>query len=273
MIRLVGRSLSVFFAIAIGTAIAFACFAPEDMIHRARAYVPISVSFPAKVAACPAEKPTIPTAYGVLNFSPAYLTEGNSKIFRASLTGVFHENVERQMVELLERGERDGATDMELLIDSNGGNIETAVHLAALISQSSISVHCLAGRNTQSAAFIVLQGCDDRAALPSSTLMEHQPYVVLDKPTRGHAAELRHYADGLNEVQKIMIEILAVRSTMTLGTEKGLTLDEVEKHLAEGDWTMTPTEAIGFGLLDRVVDSIVTFQGSIEGAATAAGSR
>lgn len=274
-IRLLVRSVGIMAAILLGAGIAFTCFGPEAWLHRARAYVPaaIRIKVPAaRVVAC-SEKEAPKEAVGLVTAAAEYVPGvGGTKILRATLTGILREQVERQMVEVLERGKRDHATDVELLIDSLGGNVDVGFHLAALLSESGMTTHCLAGRYTASAAFLVLQGCTDRVALPTSVLMEHRPYFKVSNDMKIQAEALQEYAEGLIASRNLMIELLAVRSMTTLGAGHGLSTDDIAEKLSKGDWYIPPSEAISVGLLDRVAVNAAAFQSSIEGNKPAAGS-
>ncbi len=249
------RAVKVLAAVLLGAAIAFACFAPEPLLLRARAYLPAVKVRVSRVA--PPHPLMVPAE---VRMDPELVALSAHRVQRIAIVGLLGESTSRELGEALKIAENNGATDLEILIDSHGGNIGVGFGMTSLIAETKILTHCLVGHVAESSAFLLLQGCDDRAALASSRLMAHHPFMYLPAGVVFSAEGLKMAADSLFQSRALLIETLAVKSLEKLGAAA----DEIALRLGEGDWVMSPTEAVAFGFLDRVVADGATFQASVE---------
>lgn len=70
--------------------------------------------------------------------------------------------------------DNESSAPIKLLVDSRGGSLRDAKYLYDLIKLVIRSpVHGLVTGKAHSSAFLVLQGCDRRSAVPSATLLFH----------------------------------------------------------------------------------------------------
>ena len=213
---------------------------------------------------CECEKNEFPPTDLIVGDQYVYSMNGH-KIQRFAIQGYIGAKTRDQLVVALESTGKAGVTDIELMIDSLGGEADAGFQMAALLSTSTPVVHCLVTQAAKSASFVLLQGCDDRASLESSQFMEHRPFLyVVAAGAHFSAEELRSRSDELIASRQLMADVLAARSLVTLGAEYALSVDEVAHRLSDGDWEMTAAEAKAFGLLDRIVSDMETFQYSIE---------
>lgn len=250
-------------AALLGALLSFLCFAPEAWVLSARRHLPV-VSIRAVKTCDDASKAQAFVSGSVKTDAQTFVAFDGRKIQRYTLTGHLDERPQAQLDAALADAEARGITDIELLIDSDGGNTAAGFHMAGALARSKINLHCLVGAQAMSSAFMVLQGCDDRAALPTSKLMEHRPFAWIPKPTVLQAERMIEIAQSLLESRTTMARLLAARSQDALGAEAGLTEDVIAERLSHGDWVMSPTEAILFGLLDRAVVDFGAFQASVE---------
>lgn len=246
-------------SILLGAAIAFACFAPEPLLLKARAYLPAVKVRAAR--SCAEVKPVLTPA--VIRVGEDVIVSGERRIMRLGIVGYVVSATRETLASALAAAEAAGITDVEMLIDSKGGESDAGIAMAMDLAGSKPRIHCLVGSSAMSAAFTMLQGCDDRAALPASALMQHYTFAYTAERTAYSAEMLKELTDSLFRSRAFLVEMLSLRSAAALH-DKGLTEEEVAQRLSQGDWRMSPTEAVAFGFIDRVVSDAETFQASIE---------
>ncbi len=266
----------MFFGVVVGCALAllvFTGFAPQAAVLRVWSYIPFVRIVPKAPSVAPVPCATAEPAHmNAARFTDAIVIVGSStvplsddrKMQRYVIAGRLIGETTGLLSEALTESEILGVTDIELLLDSPGGDVLAAFRMAALLATAKPIVHCLVGRGAESAALVLLQGCDDRAASPTSHLMEHYATVTMVKDGAYSAEVLSEMVEGLKESRQLMVEILAERSLATLGVSDAVPASLIALRLSQGDWEMSPAEAVAFGFLDRVVPDAVTFQRSIE---------
>lgn len=111
--------------------------------------------------------------------------------------------------------DRDPDTDtMYLYLSSPGGSVlegQKLVDQIKTMQQSGINVVCVADF-AASMAFVILQSCPKRMALPSSVLMQHQMSLGLEGPLEN----VNNYLDFIHQINENLESMQAERLNMTI---------------------------------------------------------
>lgn len=127
-----------------------------------------------------------------------------------------------------------------LHIDSPGGEYDAGFRLAKAIEDAPVPVICIVDGDAASMAFFVLQSCDSRIATPRSTLMIHET-ALIGKIRRQDVGSL---------VRSMEVKNAALAQQCTKKAKISVT--EFLAKIGQGDWWMTPQEALTLGFLDAV---------------------
>lgn len=148
--------------------------------------------------------------------------------------------VNLQKIGKLPKEQRPAAVILE--IDSEGGEYPSFFLLAKVIEMSPFKVFCTVDGTAASGAFYVLQSCDQRVATARSILMWHGASVSDATVNARNAPSLFRYLETVN-------------AGMAHHVSKKLKIpfELVVQKMAEGDWWMTPDEALTIGALDAVI--------------------
>lgn len=133
-------------------------------------------------------------------------------------------------------------TDISLYINSPGGSVDDtmAIYDTIRFISSPVATYCI-GRAQSGAAVILASGDKGkRFALPHSKIMLHQPWGGIT----GQASDIRIQADEIVKAKKMMNEILAKHT--------GLTIEKLQSE-TERDRYMNPEEAKEWGIIDEVL--------------------
>jgi len=132
--------------------------------------------------------------------------------------------------------------DIMLYINSPGGSVTAgfAIYDTMQHIRSDVSTICL-GQAASMGAFLLAAGTKGkRMALPHSRVLIHQPLGG----AQGQATDIEIQAAEIIRIKKSLNEILA--------TNTGQSLKKIEKD-TDRDYIMTPTEALEYGMIDKVV--------------------
>ena len=138
---------------------------------------------------------------------------------------------------------QDPAKDISLYINSPGGSVTAglAIYDTMQYIKCDVSTICM-GMAASMGAFLLAAGAKGkRYALPSSDIMIHQP----SGGTQGQATDIKIQADHMLAIKKRLNEILAERTGQPL---------EVIARDTERDNFMTAEEAVGYGLIDKILE-------------------
>lgn len=136
--------------------------------------------------------------------------------------------------------------DIMLYINSPGGSVTAgfAIYDTMQHIRSDVSTICL-GQAASMGAFLLAAGTKGkRMALPHSRVLIHQPLGG----AQGQATDIEIQAAEIVRIKKSLNEILA--------TNTGQSLKKIEKD-TDRDYIMTPTEALEYGMIDKIVSSEV----------------
>ena len=138
----------------------------------------------------------------------------------------------------------EGYKNLKIIMDSPGGDAQAGLIMYDMLVDArakGMTIDCEIWGNCASAATLIACACDSVAISPNSTFMVHQPYGYI----MGTAAEQRSSADDLDN--------LAERYYKIYSSKTGLTVANIRKKLAAGDWKMTAEEAVANGFVDKLL--------------------
>ncbi|MBQ5390624.1 MAG: ATP-dependent Clp endopeptidase proteolytic subunit ClpP [Clostridia bacterium] len=137
----------------------------------------------------------------------------------------------------------DPDKDISLYINSPGGSITAGMAIYDTMNyiKCDVSTICI-GMAASMGAFLLSAGTKGkRYALPNSEVMIHQPLGGF----QGQASDIKIHADHIIRVRERLNKILAQNT--------GKSLDVIERD-TERDNIMTASEALEYGLIDRVIE-------------------
>lgn len=145
-----------------------------------------------------------------------------------------------QMLFLQLENEED---DINMYIMSPGGSVNAglAIYDTMQYVKNDVATHCI-GHASSMGAFLLAGGAKGkRFSLPSSRIMIHQPWGSHE----GDASSLRIAAKEVGRLKRLLYERLA--------THTGQTVKKIARD-CDRDFFMNPTEAMRYGLIDKIVD-------------------
>ena len=132
--------------------------------------------------------------------------------------------------------------DIMLYINSPGGSVTAgfAIYDTMQHIRADVSTICL-GQAASMGAFLLSSGTKGkRMALPHSRVLIHQPLGG----AQGQATDIEIQAAEIIRIKKSLNDILAANT--------GQSLKKIEKD-TDRDYIMTPQEALGYGMIDKVI--------------------
>jgi len=132
--------------------------------------------------------------------------------------------------------------DIMLYINSPGGSVTAgfAIYDTMQHIRADVSTICL-GQAASMGAFLLSSGAKGkRMALPHSRVLIHQPLGG----AQGQATDIEIQAAEIIRIKKSLNEILS--------SNTGQALTKIEKD-TDRDYIMTPSEALEYGMIDKVV--------------------
>ncbi len=139
---------------------------------------------------------------------------------------------------------KDAEKEINLYINSPGGSVTAGMAIFDTMNYIScpIATVCI-GQASSMGAFLLAAGEKNmRFSLPNSRIMIHQPLGGAS----GQASDVEITARQLLKTKKMLNEILAENT--------GQNINKIIKA-TDRDNFMTPTEALEFGLIDKVISS------------------
>jgi ATP-dependent Clp protease protease subunit len=136
----------------------------------------------------------------------------------------------------------EGAGDVSVYINSPGGDMTAlfAIYDAMQFLASDVATYCL-GQAASAAAVLLAAGSPGkRYALPNSRVLLHQPHGGI----QGQSADMEIHAREVLRQRRRMEEILAEHT--------GQPFERVHDDL-DRDFILDPSEAVAYGVVDRVV--------------------
>jgi len=146
------------------------------------------------------------------------------------------------MATLLFMESQDPDKDISLYINSPGGSVTAGLAIFDTIKniKPDVSTICI-GQAASAAALILSSGTKGkRFALPHSRIMLHQPWGGAG----GQASDIIIQANEINRIKKQINTILAENCSKPL--------EQIEQD-TQRDFFLSPTEALEYGLIDKIL--------------------
>ena len=153
------------------------------------------------------------------------------------------ESANRVVAQLLFLEAEDADKDIFLYINSPGGSVYDGLGIFDTMQhiKPDVQTVCL-GLAASMGAFLLTAGAKGkRSSLTHSRIMIHQPLGG----ARGQASDIRIQADEILYLKKKLNQELSDRT--------GQPLSRVEED-TDRDFFMSPSEAVGYGLIDKVIE-------------------
>jgi ATP-dependent Clp protease protease subunit len=152
------------------------------------------------------------------------------------------------VAQLLFLDAEDPGKDIYLYINSPGGSITDgmAIYDTMQYIKSDVVTICVGLAASMGSVLLAAGTKGKRYALPNSEVLIHQP-LIGGNGISGQATEIKIQADYMIKTRKKLNNILSERT--------GQTIETIEKD-TERDNYMTAQEALEYGLIDGIMDSI-----------------
>jgi len=147
------------------------------------------------------------------------------------------------IAQLLFLDAEDPERDIFLYINSPGGSVYSglAVYDTMRHLRAPVSTFCVGMAASMAAVLVAAGEKGKRAALPNSRIMIHQP----SSGVHGTAADIEIAAKEILHIRERLNEILAFHT--------GQSTDRIAEGVGR-DRFMSPTEAVDYGIIDRVLE-------------------
>ena len=139
----------------------------------------------------------------------------------------------------------DATKDIDLYINSPGGSVTSGLAIYDTIQfiKPEVNTYCVGQAASMGAILLAAGAKGKRYALPHSRVMIHQPWGDV----QGQAIDISIQAKEILRLKDRIEKILAAHTGQSI---------EVIKKDTDRDYFMTAEEAMKYGLVDKVVDSI-----------------
>jgi len=139
----------------------------------------------------------------------------------------------------------DPKADIHMYINSPGGSVSAgmAIYDTMQFISCDVATYCIGQAASMGAVLLTAGAKGKRYSLPNSRIMIHQPLAGM----QGTAEEIDIHVREFRRTKKRLNEIL-IRHC-------GQSLEQIEKD-TDRDRFMDPEEAVSYGLIDKVVDSM-----------------
>lgn len=136
----------------------------------------------------------------------------------------------------------DKENEINIFINSPGGSVMEGLKIVSYIEMlnENIRVNCIADF-AASMAFIITQSCQNRFALKSSILMQHQMSLM----NRGNLFNLNNYMEMINDMNVYLDKSQASRINMSY--------DEFKERITN-DWWLYGNKAKEMNVVDDIVN-------------------
>ncbi|MFB0972444.1 MAG: ATP-dependent Clp endopeptidase proteolytic subunit ClpP [Tissierellia bacterium] len=134
--------------------------------------------------------------------------------------------------------------DISLYINSPGGSVSAglAIYDTMQYIKSPVSTICV-GRAASMGAFLLAAGeKGKRFSLPNADIMIHQPLGG----AQGQASDVKIQAEKILKTRELLNKILSEKT--------GQDLEKIEVD-TDRDFYMSAEEAVGYGIIDKVIES------------------
>lgn len=149
------------------------------------------------------------------------------------------------VAQLLFLAAEDPKKDIHLYINSPGGSVTAGMAIIDTMKfvQPDVSTICTGMAASMGAMLLVAGAAGKRYALPNAEVMLHQPWGG----SQGQASDIKIAADRIMRHRNLLYSIIAERT--------GKSVEQIEKD-ADRDYFLTATEALEYGLIDKVIEKL-----------------
>lgn len=156
--------------------------------------------------------------------------------------GIYSGAADNIIAQLLCLEAEDPEKDIQLYINSPGGDLQAALAIYDAMQYVRCPVRTISVGIAASAAALILAGGTKgkRYALPNSRIMIHQPWGMVG----GQAADIKIEADEIIKLRRRVNEILAFHT--------GQSVEKIERDADRNFW-MSAEEARRYGIVDEVI--------------------
>lgn len=156
-------------------------------------------------------------------------------------TGSLYDLILRIRAVLYMRDDDHRDDPINLIINSDGGDVYEALGMIDYIQSLSIKVNTICrGRAMSAAALLLCSGTGIRAASKNSTIMFHE----ISSGIYGKSSDMKANMAHMEKLEEILLEII----TSNTNKENKFWKDKTVK-----DYYLTPDEAISLGVIDKII--------------------
>lgn len=139
----------------------------------------------------------------------------------------------------------DPKSDIHLYINSPGGSVSAglAIYDTMQFVSCDVATYCIGQAASMGAVLLAAGAKGKRYALPNARIMIHQPLAGM----QGTAEEIMIHAEEFKRIKRKLNEILLKHT--------GQTLEAIERD-TDRDRFMSADEAVGYGLIDKAIESM-----------------
>ncbi|AMV33017.1 ATP-dependent Clp protease proteolytic subunit precursor [Pirellula sp. SH-Sr6A] len=139
----------------------------------------------------------------------------------------------------------DPKADIHMYINSPGGSVSAgmAIYDTMQFVSCDVATYCIGQAASMGAVLLTAGAKNKRYSLPNSRIMIHQPLAGM----QGTAEEISIHVTEFRRTKRRLNEILIKHC--------GQSLEKIEQD-TDRDRFMDPEEAVSYGLIDKVIDSM-----------------
>ncbi|XZE46324.1 ATP-dependent Clp protease proteolytic subunit [Pirellulaceae bacterium SH467] len=139
----------------------------------------------------------------------------------------------------------DPKADIHMYINSPGGSVSAgmAIYDTMQFVSCDVATYCIGQAASMGAVLLTAGAKNKRYSLPNSRIMIHQPLAGM----QGTAEEISIHVQEFRRTKRRLNEILIKHC--------GQSLEKIEQD-TDRDRFMDPEEAVSYGLIDKVIDSM-----------------
>ncbi len=176
---------------------------------------------------CFAEAPTVPS----------------KKVFVVDLKGPVDEQSETRLIQSLRVANLLHLDSVLIVINSPGGRVDSMQRIVKAIQSSQVPIACVADGEAASAAAIILESCQLRAATPLTLILFHGAATAI----QGNEKDIQGALDVIRAINEGMMVFLSMRL--------GLPVEEIQK-MVDHDFWFGPLTGLRIHALDGIVASV-----------------
>ena len=139
----------------------------------------------------------------------------------------------------------DPKADIHMYINSPGGSVSAgmAIYDTMQFVSCDVATYCIGQAASMGAVLLTAGAKNKRYSLPNSRIMIHQPLAGMQGTAEEISIHLKEFQRTKRRLNEILIRLC------------GQGLEQIEKD-TDRDRFMDPEEAVAYGLIDKVVESM-----------------